>query len=85
MARVQLPASLRALASGRASLDVPGRTVGEVLAALSPPLRTALFLDSGELKRTVGVFLGEDDVREERARAVGDDDVIVIITAMAGG
>lgn len=91
MATVELPAQLRAHVGGKARVKVDGKTVREALDQLvtaAPSLRTVLFIESsGELKRTVGVFLGEDDVRssEGLARSIGAGDVIVLIAAMAGG
>lgn len=91
MATIELPAQLRAHVGGKARVKVEGKTVGEALDQLfaaAPSLRAVLFIEStGALKRTVGVFLGEDDVRSDEglARPVSASDVIVLISAMAGG
>jgi hypothetical protein len=39
------------------------------------------------LKRTVGIFVGEDDVRTDEglARALGPGERVVLVAAMAGG
>ena len=91
MATVEIPAQLRSHVGGKARVKVEANTVGEALDQLfasAPSLRAVLFVEStGRLKRTVGVFLGEDDVRSDEglARAVRTGDVIVLISAMAGG
>ncbi|MFT3709267.1 MAG: MoaD/ThiS family protein [Archangium sp.] len=88
MPTVELPAGLRARASGQLRVSVEAKTVREALEQLTlvhPALKGALFLDDGRLKRTVGVFLDDDDVRDEEQRALKGDDVLVLISAMAGG
>jgi adenylyltransferase/sulfurtransferase len=88
MPTVELPAGLRARADGQARVTVEGATVRDALDQLTrahPALRPALFQDDGRLKRTVGVFVGDDDVRDDDARALKRDDVVVLVSAMAGG
>jgi len=90
MPRVQLPSGLRALAGDRAEHQVPGATVGEVLAGLvarHAALGPKLFDERGQLKRYVNVFVGEDDVRalELLETRVGADAVLVLVQAIAGG
>jgi len=86
---VELPAALRSR-GGPSKVKVDGATVAEALEALcraQPELRPRLFTGAGLLKRTVGIFVGEDDVRSEEglARAVGERELIVLVAAMAGG
>lgn len=91
MATVELPSSLRAAAGGAARLTVEGGTVNEIVAALvqaAPALGARLLAPNGTLKRTVGVFLNDEDVRDLPSgleHAVGAADVLVIVAAMAGG
>ena len=87
---VELPAALRSRAGGRAKITVEGATVAQALHALCrehPELRAQLFTPAGALKRTVGIFVGEDDVRTEegQARALGPFELVVLVAAMAGG
>jgi adenylyltransferase/sulfurtransferase len=90
MPTLELPASLRALAGNRATLTVEARTVGEALTAAvaqAPALRDALFTEAGGLKRTVNVFVGDDDLRELQGlqTALGPKAVVTLVTALAGG
>ncbi len=88
MVTVEVPAGLRALVGNQAKVRVEAASVEGALQALCasyPALREKLFLESGGLKRTVGVFVGDDDVRDEPKRALSDRDVVVLVAAMAGG
>jgi len=87
---VRIPPVLRASAGGNKQVEVPGATVGEVLAALVerfPGLRQQLLTEEGELNRFVNVYLNDQDVRylQERATPVGEHDTLIILPAMAGG
>ena len=87
---VELPAALRPRASARAKVQVDGATVAEALESLCrahPELRPRLFTGAGQLKRTVGIFVGEDDVRSDAglARPLGPSELVVLVAAMAGG
>lgn len=88
MPTVELPAALRAHAKGQARVVVEAKTVAEALEAvcvIHPRLRAQLWLTPGQLRRTIGVFVGEEDMREGLAHGLSDRDVVVLITAMAGG
>lgn len=90
MSVVRIPPVLRASAGGNKQVEVPGATVGEVLAALVerfPGLRQQLLTEEGELNRFVNVYLNDQDVRylQERATPVGERDTLIILPAMAGG
>ncbi len=88
MVTVELPAALRGLAGNEARVQVSAATVGAALDALcarSPALRSKLFTDTGALRRTVGVFVDDDDVRDTPAHPLRDGQVVVLIAAMAGG
>lgn len=87
---VELPAALRPRAAGKAKVLVEGATVAQALDSLCrahPELRPHLFTGAGQLKRAVGLFVGEDDVRSDEglARALGPTEVLVLVAAMAGG
>ena len=90
MPTLELPSALRAHAGGKARVTVEAGTVAEALEALCvqhPALRPHLWMAGGKLRRTLGVFVAEEDVRSEEglAQRLGPRDVVVLITAMAGG
>lgn len=88
MVTVELPAALRAQAGQQARVRVAASSVESALQALCvahPALRSTLFLETGALKRNVGVFVGDDDVRDEPRRPLTARDTVVLIVAMAGG
>ena len=87
---ILIPAPLRELAGGKAELVATGATVGEVLAQVArahPRLGARLLDDSGQVRRYVGLFLGEEEVRElgGLGAAVRDGDRISLVPAIAGG
>jgi molybdopterin converting factor small subunit len=64
--KVRIPAQLRHLSGGEGEIQVEGATVGEVLKALDaahPGFAERLFDETGNLRRFVNVFVGEEDVR----------------------
>lgn len=90
MSTVKVPSVLRANVGGAKELDVAGASVGEVLDALIgqfPPLRDQLLTEDGELNRFVNVYLNGQDVRylDGRETAVGPNDEVRLLPAMAGG
>ena len=90
MSHVRIPPVLRPSAGGQKLLDIPGSTVGEVLAGLVaayPDLRPQLLDEAGALNRFVNVFVNETHVRHLQAldTPVGDRDTLVLLPAMAGG
>ena len=67
-----------------------GGNVGDVLRALAdqhPATQSQLFYEDGELNRYVNVYVNDEDVRVLQGldTAVGPDDTLVILPAMAGG
>ncbi len=88
--KVRIPTQLRPLAGGVGEVEVQASTVGEALKALDvahPGFTERLFDDSGELRRFVNVFLGEEDVRflEGLATTVPEGAVVSVVPAVAGG
>lgn len=58
----------------------------ELLVARYPELRNVLFSASGTIRQTHRMFLnGTQIMVDELDRAVGEDDVVEILTAIAGG
>ena len=90
MSRVLLPAILRADVGGARSLDVDGRTVGDIVDALvdrHPVLGDRLRSPEGGLHRFVNVYLNGEDVRylDGLDTRVDSDDEVRLLPAIAGG
>ncbi|MCA9524374.1 MAG: MoaD/ThiS family protein [Myxococcales bacterium] len=90
MAKVRIPTPLRTYTQGSDEVVVAGATVGEVLTNLSQRydgIGQRLFDKSGAVHRFINIFLNKSDIRREGglAASVGDDDVISIFPAIAGG
>jgi molybdopterin converting factor small subunit len=87
---VWIPQVLRSNVGGAKSVEVDGRTVGDVVRALverHPALGGQLFTPDGELNRFVNVYVDGQDVRylqglDTPVEARGD---VRILPAMAGG
>ncbi len=87
---VRLPTVLRQHAAGQASVKANGSTVGEVFEDLVrqfPLLAGQVVTEDGALHKFVNVYRNDDDVRflDSLSTPVGDDDVITILPAVAGG
>jgi molybdopterin converting factor small subunit len=90
MAKIKIPPVLRSSVGGEREVDAAGGDVGAVLRALAerhPELQSQLFGADGSLNRYVNVYLNDEDVRVLQGldTAVGDDDTLNILPAMAGG
>ena len=90
MATVRIPPVLRPAVGGEKELSAAGSSVGEILQAVAaehPDTQAQLFGADGQLNRYVNVYLNDEDVRvlEGLDTAVGADDTLVILPAMAGG
>ena len=86
---VRIPTVLRPHTGGEAKVEVPGGTVGEVLAALvadNPALEERL-LEDGRVRGYVNVFVDDEDIRylDGEATAVGEGAELSIMPAVAGG
>jgi molybdopterin synthase sulfur carrier subunit len=86
---VRIPPVLRETVGGNRSLAASGTTVDEVLADLFanyPALRERVTED-GELSPFVNVYVNDRDVRyrEGLGTAVGPEDTVILLPAMAGG
>lgn len=88
--KVIIPTPLRAYAAKQESVDLPARTVGEALDALTAQfadLRRHLFADNGRLRSFVNVYVNDEDIRflEKERTPLKDGDTISIIPSIAGG
>jgi molybdopterin converting factor small subunit len=89
MAVVRIPTPLRPHTEGQERVEASGASVGEVLANLGtvyPSLRDRLF-DGEEVRRFVNIYVNNEDIRylDDLATAVGEEDEVSIIPAVAGG
>jgi molybdopterin synthase sulfur carrier subunit len=90
VATVRIPPVLRPSVGGEKELTAPGSSVGEILRAVAeqhPDTQSQLFAADGGLNRYVNVYLNDEDVRvlDGLDTAVGTEDTLVILPAMAGG
>ena len=91
MARILIPTPLRQFADKNDTVDLPGKTVGEVLTALTarfPDLKKHLYNDEGKLRSFVNVYLNDDDIRylqQKEATPAKESDELTIIPSIAGG
>jgi len=90
MAKVLIPTPLRQYADKRDSVEIEGRTVGEVLEALTSQyaeLRRHLFNDEGKLRNFVNIYVNDEDIRylAKEATPVEAGDTLSIVPSIAGG
>jgi sulfur-carrier protein len=90
MATIKIPPVLRPSVGGEKEVTATGDDVGAVLRGLAdrhPATESQLFGADGQLNRYVNVYLNDEDVRvlDGLGTAVGEDDTLVILPAMAGG
>lgn len=89
MSTVRIPPVLRENTGGSRTVEVSGGTVLDALEVLftrHPALRDRVTED-GELSRFINVYVNDRDVRyrDGLATAIGPDDTIILLPAMAGG
>jgi molybdopterin converting factor small subunit len=90
VATVRIPPVLRPSVGGEKELTADGSSVEEILRSVvenHPETASQLFSADGGLNRYVNVYLNDEDVRvlDGLETAVGADDTLVILPAMAGG
>lgn len=88
--KVRIPSPLRNLTNGLGQVDVEGASVRELINQLEasyPGVGERLLDESGELRRFVNVFVGQEDIRFLNGldTAVKAEDDVSIIPAIAGG
>jgi molybdopterin synthase sulfur carrier subunit len=89
MATVRLAPVLRSSAGGSKQVSAQGSTLGEVLSDLYqhfPSLKEQIQPEQ-EISRFINVYVNDQDVRylQGLATAVGPNDTIILLPAMAGG
>ena len=87
---VRIPTILRNYTDGASEVTAEGATLSEVLDDLEANhagIKARVLDDSGELRRFVNIYIGNDDVRfiEGLASPTPDGTKISIIPAVAGG
>ncbi|MEI2820648.1 MAG: MoaD/ThiS family protein [Marmoricola sp.] len=87
---VRVPTILRTYTGGASEVEAHGASVAETiddLEATYPGIRSRLLDDTGELRRFVNVYVGNEDVRflEGLRTPTGDGAQVSIIPAVAGG
>lgn len=87
---VRIPTILRTYTGGESEVTVEGTTLAEVLDGLEssyPGIRARILDDSGDIRRFVNVYVGNDDVRflDGLGTATPDGTQLSIIPAVAGG
>ncbi len=90
MATVYVPAPLRRQAGGQSRVQIPGATVREVLANLGtayPGISEQILDETGQVRHYINVFVNGNEIRalSGAETAVGPQDEVSIIPAMAGG
>lgn len=88
--KVELPAELGRYTSETSSIDLPGSTVGEVLAGLFeqfPDLKPRVVNDRGELYPYLPVFHNREKLSATgyEDRSVRDGDCLEIVALASGG
>ena len=87
---VRIPTILRTYTGGESEVTAAGATLAEVLDDLDgnySGIKGRILDESGELRRFVNVYVGNDDVRflENLATPTPDGTQISVIPAVAGG
>jgi molybdopterin converting factor small subunit len=90
MAKILIPTPLRQYVDRKDSLDMEGKTVGEVLGTLTSAyqdLRRQLYSDEGKLRNFVNVYVNDEDIRYlgKENTPVKPEDTISIVPSIAGG
>jgi molybdopterin converting factor small subunit len=87
---VRIPTILRTYTGGESEVTAEGGTLSEVLDNLDSSysgIKGRIIDESGELRRFVNVYVGNDDVRflDNLGTATPDGTQISVIPAVAGG
>lgn len=87
---VRIPTPLRSATGGASQVSVDATTVRGIIEDLErqhPGIRERLCDESGEVRRFVNVFVGDEDIRflDGLDTAVSDGTSVSIVPAVAGG
>jgi molybdopterin converting factor small subunit len=87
---IRIPSQLRTLTGGAGEVPAEGSTVGEALKTLDaahPGFAERLFDGAGALRRSVNLFVDDEDVRflEGVSTPLSEGQTLSIVPAVAGG
>ena len=87
---VRIPTILRSYTSGESEVSAQGSTLAEILDDLDASysgIKGRILDESGQLRRFVNVYVGNDDVRflDDLQTPTPDGSQISVIPAVAGG
>jgi molybdopterin synthase sulfur carrier subunit len=87
---VRIPTPLRSATGGASEVTVDASTVREMVSDLErqhPGIRDRICEESGEIRRFVNVFVGDEDIRFLKGldTEIPDGSQVSIIPAVAGG
>lgn len=90
MAKIIIPTPLRKFTNNEARIEISGSNIEEALSDLTgkfPALKDNIFDGNGQIRQFVRIYLGEEDIKvlENEKTPVGENEVISIIPAIAGG
>ncbi|MDJ1182689.1 MoaD/ThiS family protein [Roseofilum casamattae] len=88
--KVLVPTTLQKFTEGKASVEVAGNNVSELIDTLGvdyPGLDQKLRNDSGVLNRFINIYVNEEDIRflENAETPLNDGDEVSLVIAVAGG
>ena len=88
--KIRIPAPLRKLTNDQPIVEVEGKTIQDLLAALDkkhPGLKERICDESGQVRRFVNIFVNGEDIRfkDGAKTAVTEGAEVSIIPAIAGG
>lgn len=88
--KVRIPTPLRKLTKEQAEVEAAGGTIREVVDDLErqfPGFKERMCDESGELRRFVNVYVGEEDIRflDGLETKIPEGELVSIIPAVAGG
>jgi molybdopterin synthase sulfur carrier subunit len=88
--RVLIPTPLQRLTDNQGEVVVEGSDIREVIGNLEmkfPGVKARLCDENGALRRSVNIYLNEEDIRflKGEATALKDGDEVSIVPAIAGG
>ncbi|CUT05201.1 molybdopterin synthase subunit MoaD [Candidatus Kryptobacter tengchongensis] len=88
--KVMIPTPLRPYTENKDTLEVEGQTIKELLdnmVSKYPQLKRHLFSEDGRLRSFINIYVNDEDIRylDAEDTKVGENDIVSIIPAIAGG
>src|SRR5687768_13744348 len=88
--KILIPTPLRQFTDKQESVEVAGRTVGDLLRQLTTKhegLKRHLYTDEGKLRSFVNIYVNDEDIRylQREQTPIKSGDTISIIPSVAGG